>query len=61
MKPKISIKVGNGHDPVEMQKAVDTDLQTTNKTIVGAINELHDEITNMDIGDVDVIHGGNAS
>ena len=47
MKPKISIKVGNGHAPVEIQKAEDNGLQTTNKTVVGAINELRDEIANL--------------
>lgn len=40
MKPRIYIKVGTGRDPVELQKALDTDLKTTDKTVVGAINEL---------------------
>lgn len=40
MIPKIKVNVGRGHEPVELQQVIDTDLRTRNKTVVGAINEL---------------------
>lgn len=44
MIPKIKVNVGRGLEPVELQQVIDTDLQTRNKTVVGAINELLYEI-----------------
>ena len=44
MIPKIKVNVGRGHEPVELQQVIDTDLLTRNKTVVGSINELYYEI-----------------
>ena len=44
MIPKIKVAVGRGHEPVELQQVIDTDLMTRNKTVVGAINELMDKV-----------------
>ena len=44
MIPKIKVNVGRGHEPVELQQVIDTDLLTRNKTVVGAVNELYYEI-----------------
>ena len=44
MIPKIKVNVGRGREPVELQQLIDTDLQTKNKTVVGAVNELYYEI-----------------
>lgn len=48
MLPRIKVNVGRGYDPVELQQLIDTDLQTINKTVVGAINELLDKVENID-------------
>ena len=45
---KIKANVGIGRDPVELQQAVDNDLQTRDKTVVGAINELLDKIEDLE-------------
>ena len=49
MIPKIKVNVGRGLDPVELQQVTDTDLQTRNKTVVGAINELLDMVEDIDM------------
>lgn len=49
MIPKIKVNVGKGYDPVELQQVIDTDLQTRNKTVVGAINELLDMVEELDV------------
>ena len=49
MYPKIKINVGKGYDPVEMQQYTDTDLETENKTVVGAINELDQKNKNSQL------------
>jgi hypothetical protein len=46
--PKIKVNVGGGYDPVELQQVIDTDLMTSSKTVVGAINELLDKIGTID-------------
>lgn len=38
--PEILINPGRDHAPIEIQKAIDTDLVTEDKTIVGALNTL---------------------
>lgn len=48
MIPKIKVDVGRGRDPVELQQLIDTDLQTRNKTVVGAINELLDKVEDLE-------------
>lgn len=48
MIPKIKVDVGRGLDPVELQQVIDTDLQTRNKTVVGAINELLDKVEDLE-------------
>ena len=40
MYPKIRVDPGRGEPLIELQKAIDTDLNTNDKTVVGAINEL---------------------
>lgn len=52
MYPKIKIKVGKGHEPVELQQYIDTDLKTKAKTVPAAINELNDTI-NVKFNDID--------
>lgn len=44
MIPRIKVNVGRGHEPIELQQVIDTDLMTKNKTVVGAVNELFYEI-----------------
>lgn len=49
MIPKIKVNVGKGLDPVELQQFIDTDLQTRDKTVVGAINELLSRIESLGV------------
>ena len=44
MFPKISVDPGRGKPPIELQKSFDTDLETNNKTVVDAINEINRKI-----------------
>lgn len=44
MYPKIKIDPGKGHSLIELQKSLDTDLQTENKTVIGAINEINEQL-----------------
>lgn len=50
MLPRIKVNVGRGLEPVELQQVYDTDLQTRNKTVVGAINELWADMAYSDNG-----------
>lgn len=50
MIPRIKVNVGAGLDPVEIQQVIDTDLQTIDKTVVGAINELLDKVEELEAG-----------
>lgn len=40
MTPKVKVCLGQGEPPITLQQVVDQDLNTDNKTIVGAINEI---------------------
>ena len=53
--PHIKVRVSGGLPPVEVQQLVDTDLQTTSKTVVGAINELRTNINSIDIPTVEAL------
>lgn len=44
MFPRISVDPGRGKPPIELQKSFDTDLETNNKTVVNAINEINRKI-----------------
>lgn len=47
MYPKILINPGKGHDNVELQKSYDTDLNTEDKTVTGAINTIMDALLSL--------------
>lgn len=44
MYPRILIDPGRGQPRIELQKSYDEDLQTKNKTVVSAINEIHSQL-----------------
>lgn len=49
MNPKIKVNIGRGLPPVEVQQVIDTDLDTSSKSVVGAINELKEAIEALDV------------
>ena len=56
MYPKIKVDPGRGRPLIELQQSYDTDLNTDNKTVVGAINELLDNINSSELPEKSVFN-----